>query len=110
MRKQLKTFAFLLALAACSSDPNDDDNRPPGDLTILALAQGTPPLTTDSAGFWALFGEDREVRIDIAPDQDYLKFRVRPGALLRYPDGSLFGPGDSVYISVRVIDPDLLFF
>ena len=110
MRKPLTTITLMLALAACSSDPNDDDNRPPGDLTILALAQGTPPLTTDSAGFWALFGDDREVRIDIAPDQDYLKFRVRPGALLRYPDGSLFGPGDSVYISVKVIDPDLLYF
>ena len=110
MRKLLTTLALLLALAACSSDPGDDEIRPPGDLTILALAQGTPPLVTDSAGFWAVFGDDREVRIDIAPGDDYLKFRVRDDALLRYPDGTLFGPGDSVFISVKVIDPDLLYF
>lgn len=110
MRKPLIILALLLAPSACSSDPNSDNTKPPGDLTILPLAQGTPPLVTDSAGFWAVFDEDREVRIDIAPDQDYLKFRVRPGALLRYPDGTLFGPGDSVFISVKVIDPDLLYF
>jgi hypothetical protein len=110
MRNPTLTLALLLALAACSSDPNPDDTRPPGDLTILRLAEGTPPLVTDSAGFWAVAGEDREVRIDIAPDQDYLKFRVRDDALLRYPDGTLFAPGDSVFITVKVINPDSLYF
>ena len=110
MRKLSLVLALLLALSACSSDPNTDNTKPPGELTILPLAQGTPPLTTDSAGFWAVFDEDREVRIDIAPNQDYLKFRVRDNSLLRYPDGTLFGPGDSVYISVKVIDPSLLYF
>lgn len=109
MRK-LSVALVLLAITACSSDPNADNTRPPGELTILPLAPGTPPLVTDSAGFWAVFDEDREVRIDIAPDQDYLKFRVRPGALLRHPNGTLFGPGDSVFISVKVVDPDLLYF
>jgi hypothetical protein len=110
MRKALTPIGLFLAIAGCGSDPNPDDTRPPGDLTILRLAQGTPALVTDSAGFWAVFGEDREVRIDIAPDQDYLKFRVRDDALLRYPDGTLFGPGDSVFISVKVINPDSLYF
>lgn len=110
MKRLSILFALLLALSACGSDPNPDDTRPPSDLTILRLAQGTPPLVTDSAGFWAVAGEDRQVRIDIAPDQDYLKFRVRPAALLRYPDGTLFTPGDSVFISVKVINPDSLYF
>lgn len=109
MQKTSIALGFLLALTACSSDPNSDDTRPPGDLTILPLAQGTPPPDTDSVGFWAVFDEDREARIDIA-GEDYLKFRVRPGALLRYPNGNLFGPGDSVFISVKVIDPELLYF
>jgi hypothetical protein len=110
MKTASLAFALLLVLGACSSDPNPDDTRPPADLTILPLAPGTPPLVTDSAGFWAVAGEDREVRIDIAPDQDYLKFRVRPGSLLRYPDGSLFTPGDSVFIAVKVVNPDRLYF
>ena len=110
MKTLSTTLALLLLLSGCSSDPNPDDTRPPGDLTILRLASGTPPLVADSAGFWAVAGEDREVKIDIAPDQDYLKFRVRPAALLRYPDGTLFTPGDSVFISVKVINPDSLYF
>ena len=109
MRKPSIILALLLAASACSSDPNTDNTRPPGELTILELADGTPPLDTDSVGFWAVFDEDREARIDIA-GEDYLKFRVRPGALLRYPDGTLFGLGDSVFISVKVINPDSLYF
>ena len=110
MRRLSMAFTLLLALAACSSDPNTDNTRPPGELTILELAQGTPALVTDSVGFWAVAGEDREVRIDIAPDQDYLKFRVRPNALRLYPDGTPFAPGDSVFITVKVINPDSLYF
>lgn len=109
MRTQLTSLALLLGLAACSSDPNTDNTRPPGELTILELADGTPPPDTDSVGFWAVFDEDREARIYIA-GEDYLKFRVRPGALLRYPNGTLFGPGDSVFISVKIINPDSLYF
>lgn len=109
MRKLSAAIALLLA-TACSSDPNTDNTRPPGELTILELAEGTPPLVTDSVGFWAVFDEDREVRIDIAPNTDYLKFRVRDEALFRYPDGSPFGPGDSVFITVKVINPDSLYF
>ena len=110
MRRIFIAAVVIVAMAACSSDPGPDDTRPPGDLTILRLAQGTPPLVTDSAGFWAVAGEDREVRIDIAPVQDYLKFRVRPGALRLYPNGTPFAPGDSVFISVKVINPDSLYF
>ena len=109
MRKLSAAIALLLA-TACSSDPNTDNTRPPGELTILELAEGTPPLVTDSVAFWAVFNEDREVRIDIAPNTDYLKFRVRDGALFRYPDGTPFGPGDSVFITVKVINPDSLYF
>ena len=68
MRRLSMAFTLLLALAACSSDPNTDNTRPPGELTILELAQGTPALVTDSVGFWAVAGEDREVRIDSASD------------------------------------------
>ena len=31
-------------------------------------------------------------------------------SLFRRPDGSLFGPGDSVFISIKVINPDELLF
>jgi hypothetical protein len=109
--RALVAFAWLLAVACDSSSPGDNGGtKPPADLTILTLAQGTPPLVTDSVGFYALYDEEREVRIDIAPDVDYLKFKVGKFSLLRRPDGSLFGPGDSVFISVKVIDPAQLQF
>lgn len=106
-------LATLAIAGACtdSTNPGDGDNRPEDSLTILTLAQGTPPLVTDSVGFWAVYDDDREGRIDVvAPDEDYLKLRIREGALLRYPDGTLFGPGDSVFITVKVVDPDRLLF
>ena len=116
--QRLPFVAALLALTAgilasgcdSSSPPDDGGTKPPGELTILKLAQGTPPLTSDSVGFYAVYDEDREVRIDIAPDIDYLKFKVEKFSLFRRPDGSLFGPGDSVFISVKVINPDELLF
>jgi hypothetical protein len=109
----VRICAVLLSAWACSdsaSPPNDDDTRPPSGLNILTLAQGTPPLVTDSVGFWAVYDDDREGRIDIAPDLDYLKFRVREFSLLRRPDGTLFGPGDSIFISIKVVNPDSLLF
>lgn len=107
----LPLIAWLLAAGCDSSSPPDGGGtKPPGELTILTLAEGTPPLVTDSVGFYALYDEDREVRIDIAPDVDYLKFKVEKFSLFRRPDGSLIGPGDSVFISVKVINPNELLF
>lgn len=104
----------LVVAAACTDGTNPGDNgggpRPPGELHILALAQGSPLPATDSVGFWAVFDDDREVRIDLANGQDYLKFRVRPGALFKRPDGTLFGPGDSVFITLKIRNPDSLAF
>jgi hypothetical protein len=105
-------FASVLLAAGCDSSnpPDNGGTKPPGELTILTLAEGTPPLVTDSVGFYALYDEEREVGIDIAPDVDYLKFKVEKFSLFRRPDGSLFGPGDSVFISIKVINPDELLF
>lgn len=108
----LVAFASLLLAAGCDSStpPDNGGTKPPGELTILTLAEGTPPLVTDSVGFYARYDEEREARIDIAPNVDYLKFKVGKFSLFRRPDGSLFGPGDSVFISIKVINPDELLF
>jgi hypothetical protein len=107
----LITAWAMVAFTGCeSTDPGDNGTtRPPAELNILRLAQSTPPLSTDSVGFYALFDEDREVRIDINGN-DYFKFRVRDGALKSRPDGSPFGPGDSIFISIKVVDPQELLF
>lgn len=104
--------AALLGIGACdSATPNDDNTRPAGELNILKLAQTAPPLATDSVGFWAYFDEDTEGEIDFAgTGETYLEFRVRKFSLLTRPNGTLFGPGDSVFISIKVIDPTQLLF
>jgi hypothetical protein len=110
LRVLVLAAALLLPGCDSSSPPGNGGTKPPAELTILRLAQGTPPLVTDSVGFYAVYDQDREARIDIAPDLDYLKFKVEKFSLLRRPDGTLFGPGDSVFISIKVINPDELQF
>jgi hypothetical protein len=108
-------LAVVLALAAgCTDSTNPGDNtgttRPPGSLNILTLAQGTPALAQDSVSFYAAWDEDREGEIDFTGGERYLRFRVRKHSLFMRPDGTLFGPGDSVLITVKPITPDSLLF
>jgi hypothetical protein len=109
--------AVLAMAAACTDSTTPGDNNgpvPPGSLTILTLAPGHPPLTTQSISFWAKFDLDTEAEIDFqltpTETESYLRLRVDKLSLLRFPDGTLFGPGDSVLITINVIDEDSLYF
>ena len=44
------------------------------------------------------------------PGEEYLRLRVDSPSLLSYPDGTLFQVGDSVLITVRVVDPEQIYF
>lgn len=112
-------FALAAALAACtdSGAPGDGGVKPPGDLTIIRLPASSPPIYNPVDSFYALKGEDRELRIyfmeavdDTSQGEEYLRFRVDAGSLLRRPDGTLIQVGDSVLITVRVIDPAQIYF
>lgn len=105
--------ATLLA-AGCDSNGTtqpDPDVRPTEALNFLRPAPDAPPLANPSVQFWARRGEDRDVFIYHRPrpgetdSTEFMHFRVRSETLLRRPDGSLFQEGDSVLISVRVVDP-----
>lgn len=105
-------LGMALATSSCtdSSGPPDGNVKPPADLTILSLAEGTPALATDSVSFYASFDEQREGTIDFADGEEYLKFRVDPGSLFKLPNGTTLGPGDSVLITIKVVDPTKLYF
>jgi hypothetical protein len=115
-------YRFLLSvgwvtLAAGCSDSSGPDgtSKPPSELTILRLAQESPPLFNPEESFWAVRGEDREVRIFFQDDQggageEFLRLRVDAPSLLNYPDGTPFAIDDSVLITVRVVDPAQLLF
>lgn len=116
-----RTTVILLSLgamfvAACGDSnsgpgPNDPGAmRPPAELNILDLAATAPPLYQGSVTFWAVKGQDREGRIYFQDSQgqqgeEYVRLRVEAGSLLSRPDGTPIAVGDSVQITLTVIDP-----
>jgi hypothetical protein len=113
----LMLVALLLAgIAGCSSStaPNDT-TRPPTDLNVIRLAASSRPLFNAADSFYAKKGEDRELRIffqdDVGgPGEEFLRLRVDAPTLLARPDGTPFAVGDSVLITVRVVDPSRIMF
>jgi hypothetical protein len=102
-------LAASLLFAGCRgiADPNggvDEDA-----LAFIRAAADAPPLETHEVSFWAVRGEERRAEIRyLYPDgrtARCLRFRVRPDALHRHPDGTFVRMGDSVLITVRVLDP-----
>lgn len=106
----LAVVALLASATACSDSTAPGDNtRPPADLNITRLASTSPPLFNADTFFYARKGEDREVRISFQnplgeEGEEFLRLRVRDESLLSRPDGTPFAIGDSVRITVRVVD------
>lgn len=104
--------ALLAVLGGCS-DPSGPDTKtgvPPGDLTVLRQAANAPALATTEISFWAKAGDGIEREIPYVNGEDCLEFKIPGNALLRRPDGTAFQRGDSVLITIRVIDPALFQF
>ena len=122
MTRRLPLFtiaaAGVVALAlACSSTSGPDQPSvvPPAGLTILRLQPSHPPLYSDTVSFMAVQGQATVQKIYFADEdggqgEEYLRFRLDSLSLLAYPDGTPFGPGDSVRITLRVINPDSIYF
>jgi hypothetical protein len=92
----------------CSDGTSPPEVRETTELRFLRPAPNAPAFAETQVSFIAQHGEDREVRIryQVAPGQfeEFVRFRVRDDALLAYPDGRPFRPGDEVEITVRIID------
>jgi len=112
----LTVAAILVAATACSDSTAPGDNtRPPENLNVARLASTSPPLFNPEESFFAKKGEDRELRIyfqDVSGGQgeEFLRLRVRDESLLSRPDGTPFAAGDSVLITVRVVDVTRILF
>src|SRR6266850_2261911 len=116
-----RLFLGLVALAigaACSnsSGPNPPPPVPNSQLHIVLQDTAAPPLLADSASFYAVVGQDRELRmyyqgaLPSDTGDEFLRFKVPGDGLLRRPDGSLFQPGDSILIIVNVVDATKFLF
>lgn len=110
--RTLKLVAFALSaatLASCGESTAPQGKRTE-ELHFLRLAPGAPPLAAQAASFYAKVGEDRELKMFFRPNptetdsSEFLRFRVDAGALSRRPDGSMFAVGDSILITVTIVD------
>ena len=120
IRRHVAPLAVCLALAtACTSEPvggpGDLPNPAEGDAAgggphFLRPAADTPPLAQTTASFYAVRGENRQVRImyharpGASDSTEFLRFEVPSQSLVRRPDGTLVAVGDSVLIRLTVID------
>lgn len=102
-----------LVLVACgdadTAAPVLPPTRPEAQLTFLRPATGAV-LSADSVSFWAVKGDDREVSLYFRPragstdSTRFLQFKVDDESLWRRPDGTAFAPGDSIRITIRILD------
>jgi hypothetical protein len=111
----------LLVLAACTEAPIE----PPAVLTptdgdtslvvnALAPAADAPEIANPVVTFYAKVDEATEAYMYYRPrpgradSVDFVRFRVPPGSLLEHPGGSPFAPGDSILITISLVDPERL--
>lgn len=108
-----KTIWVLLAAlgGACRDSASPPGPVPSSQLHFIVQDSTAPPLLADTAGFYAKVGVDRRVRLSYqgtAPGDTgdtFLDFEVKADGLWRRPDGSAFQAGDSILITVAVVDP-----
>jgi hypothetical protein len=115
MRKTI--WVLLITLGwSCGDGAGPPGPVPTSRLHFVMQDSTAPPLLTDSVGFYARVGEDRRVALfyqGSSPGdtgETFLEFEVRPNGLLKRPDGSAFQPGDSILISLAVVDPRQFIF
>lgn len=113
-------LALLALVAACGGDyGTNSDGRPlplpPGSslepgLDFLRPALGAPALSDRQVSFWAVKGATREVRLMYAAgagqtdSTEFARFRVDAQSLVNRPDGTPIASGDSILISLTIVD------
>jgi hypothetical protein len=104
--------AVVLLLAACSaSDSTAPEERSSSDLQLLTVAANAPALAVTSTSFYAVRGKGAGVdlwyraRAGQHDSTKFMEFRLNGNSLDKRPDGSTIANGDSVRITVTVVDP-----
>lgn len=110
MRRFTCVLAAALALASCS-DGSGPAGRPEADLSFVRQDTLAPPLLVTRDSFFAKVGDGREIRLHYEspdspgqPGDEFLRFEVPGDGLYRKPDGSRFQAGDSILITITVVD------
>jgi hypothetical protein len=108
----------LIPLAAACGDgastppgPTPPDSTAPQDsLHFLVAGPTAPPLADRVVSFWAVKGERRELRLMYRPapgmvdSVEFARLRVDDRSLVNRPDGSPMADGDSILITITMVD------
>jgi len=110
-------FAVVAAIGCSDSTApttGTGGNGPPrsnDSLNTLRPAPGAPAIANPVVAFYAKKGEDREAFMYYRPDSSsgrdsavFLRLRVRQRSLDQRPDGSPIAEGDSVLITITLVD------
>jgi len=101
----------LCAWAAASCDNPAEPKQVPGsELVFIRADDDAPPLDSMVVHVWAKAGENRQAVIRYVKVGSYggdicLEFKIPGNGLWKRPDGSVVAKGDSVLITITVVDP-----
>jgi hypothetical protein len=110
MRRSVVGLVAIGLAVACSDPSSPPAPVPTSQLHFVQLDSTAPKLLDDSVSFYAKVGVDRQVSMFFRgatpadTGDEYLRFEVRAQSLLRRPDGTSFQAGDSILITIRVLD------
>lgn len=115
---RLATIASL-ALLGCGTSGNPVEAGAPSlqrsgdgsdDPTFYTNSSDAPPFVARTVSFWAVRGRNREVRLFYRPrpgetdSTEFVRFKVDARSLVARPDGSPIAEGDSLQITLSVVD------
>lgn len=112
------TSAILIGalVVACGDQTGPGgEERPASDLNILRLAAAAPPLEATAVAFYAYQGRQSEGRLffraaDGSRGEEYLRLTFDNESLITGPSGNVLLPGDSVLITITVVDVTRILF
>lgn len=115
MLRRLLLICGAAALLSCS-DSAAPSGVPSTQLHVIRQSTVAPPLVAMRDSFWAKVGDGRELHFNYRgatpadTGEEFLRFEVPGDALLRKPDGSAFQAGDSILITITVVDSSHFLF
>lgn len=115
MIHRLVFVAAAAAVLACN-DNVGPGGVPHAQLHIVRQDTLAPPLVATKDSFWAKVSDGRELHFNYQgatpadTGEEFLRFEVPGDGLLRKPDGSAFQTGDSILITITIVDPTRFLF
>ena len=111
MRRLTLALVVVVAIAlACSDTGGPASGSPRAQVNFVLQDSTYKPLLAARDSFWAKVGVDRQLRLfyegttPADTGEEFLRLELAGDALFRKPDGTAFGPGDSIRITVTVVD------